>query len=197
MNFLDKNDARNSLSYKFSFAGNGNGRFLIGTIANFYLNKGLVYLIEAARILNSDNLMFVVIGDGAERQKLEEMIKKYNLENNFLLQGSMADAHKYLKAFDLFVLPSIKEGMPWTVLEAMAAGLPIVAAKVGGVPEMIENGKSGILVEPQNPQELVAAIKKIIADDNLRKFLGDNALIAVKEKFFLAEMLEKTKELFN
>ena len=109
----------------------------------------------------------------------------------------MADAHKYLKAFDLFVLPSIKEGMPWTVLEAMAAGLPIVAAKVGGVPEMIENGKSGILVEPQNPQELAAAIKKIIADDNLRKFLGDNALIAVKEKFFLAEMLEKTKELFN
>ncbi|MEK7627766.1 MAG: glycosyltransferase family 4 protein [Patescibacteria group bacterium] len=210
MKFLDKNDARKSLSEKFSLIlptpGSGkiavsgsrqSSRFLVGTIANFYSNKGLLYLIEAARILSNDKLIFIVIGDGAERKELEEMIKKYNLENNFFLLGSMADAHKYLKAFDLFVLPSIKEGMPWTVLEAMAAGLSIVATKVGGVSEMVENGKSGILVEPQNSQELVVAIKETVSDDNLRKFLGDNAFSAVKEKFSLVEMLRKTRDLFN
>lgn len=196
MNFLDKNDARRILSDNFSLTGNSDSRILIGTIANFYANKGLIYLIEAARFLNNDNLMFIVIGDGAERQKLEEMIKKYNLENRFFLFGNMPDAVRYLKAFDLFVLSSIKEGMPWTILEAMAAGLSIVATKVGGVPEMIRDGKDGILVEPQNPQELAGAIEKIAADDNLRKFLGDNAFGVVKEKFSLAEMIRKTEELF-
>lgn len=196
INFLDRNDARRILSEKFSFAGNSDSRIWVGTIANFYANKGLIYLIEAARFLNNDNLMFIVIGDGAERQKLEEMIKKYNLENRFFLSGNMPDASRYLKAFDLFVLPSIKEGMPWTILEAMAAGLPIVATKVGGVPEMIQDGKDGILVEPQNPQELAGAIKKIVADDNLRESLGDNAFGVVKEKFSLAEMIRKTEELF-
>lgn len=196
INFLDKNDAKRILSEEFSFVGNSDSKILVGTIANFYANKGLIYLIEAARVLNNDNLMFIVIGDGAERQKLEEMIKKYNLENRFFLSGNMTDAVRYLKAFDLFVLPSVKEGMPWTILEAMAAGLSIIATKVGGVPEMIENNKSGILVEPQNPQELAEAIKKIVADDNLRKFLGDNAFSVVKEKFSLTEMMRKTEELF-
>ncbi len=171
---------------------------LIGTVANLYRNKGLKYLILAAQKLKNKGLdwQFVIIGEGPERSKIENLIKKNNLENNVFLTGFISDAFECLKAFDLFVLPSVKEGQPWTILEAMAAGVPIVATNIAGIPEMIENEKSGLLVEPTDPEALAAAIEKMLIRPSLAQECVKNALTTVKEKFGIDEMVRKNEELF-
>ncbi len=171
---------------------------LVGTIANLYKNKGLDFLIlAAARIKKSQpNWRFVIIGDGPERQCLKTLIKKRELENYIILAGRIPDAYQYLQAFDLFVLPSIKEGQPWVILEAMAASMPIVATNIAGISEMIENEKSGLLVEPADSDALAIAIEKMLTHPSLAHECAISALAAVKEKFRIEEMLRKNEELF-
>ncbi|MBI2446212.1 MAG: glycosyltransferase [Parcubacteria group bacterium] len=171
---------------------------LIGTIANLYKNKGLDFLIlAAARIKKSQpSWQFIIIGNGPEKLNLEKLIKNHGLENDVFLIGSIPDAHKYLKAFDLFVLPSVKEGQPWVILEAMAAEIPIVATNIAGIPEMIENEKSGLLVEPTDPDALAAAIEKTLTHPSLAHKMAQNALTAIREKFRIEEMVKKNEELF-
>ncbi len=171
---------------------------LVGTIANLYKNKGLEYLILAAKKLreNRKNYYFMIIGEGLEKQNLENLIKKHELENYVILTGRIPDAYQYLKAFDLFVLPSVKEGQPWVILEAMAAGVPIVAINIAGIPEMIENEKSGILVEPADSNALAEAIKKMLTHPSLAQECALNAFTMVREKFGIEEMIRKNEELF-
>ena len=102
-----------------------------------------------------------------------------------------------MKAFDIFVLSSVKEGFPWTILEAMAAKVPIIATKVGAIPEIIQNNITGILVEPRNSQQISEAIKKLIGDKNLRESLAKEAKKIVIEKFNLKTMVKKYEDLFS
>ena len=175
---------------------------LVGTIANLYKNKGLDYIIlAAARIKEKLSTLtstptFIIIGGGVEKKNLETLIKKYELENQVFLIGVIPDAYECLKAFDLFVLPSVKEGQPWVILEAMTAGVPIVATNIAGVSEMIENEKSGLLVEPADPEALSSAIEKILTHPSLAQECVKNALTAVKEKFGTSEMVRKNEKLF-
>ena len=169
---------------------------LIGTIANLYKNKGLEYIILAiAKVMYHNKFNFIIIGEGPERSKIENLIKKTNLENDVFLIGFISDAFEYLKAFDLFVLPSVKEGQPWTILEAMAAGVPIVATNIAGIPEMIENEKSGLLVEPADPDALANAIEKMLTRPSLAQECVKNALTAVKEKFSVEKMIRENENL--
>lgn len=92
------------------------------------------------------NLQFIIIGDGPEKKKLQLLITNYQLQNIHFL-GYQENASQYLKAFDLFVLPSRKEGLPYTILEAIHAEIPIIATDVGGVSELIEHKKTGLLVK--------------------------------------------------
>jgi glycosyltransferase involved in cell wall biosynthesis len=134
----------------------------IGTIAGLYKTKGLDTLIEAAHILNpirhpdrsggipfgklkagsrqarDDRFTFLLIGEGPERTALELLIKRYELHSSIFLLGAIPDADRFMKAFDVFVLPSAKEGMPYAMLEALAAGVPAVSTNVGGIPEIFE-----------------------------------------------------------
>lgn len=171
---------------------------LVGTIANFYKNKGLEYLIGAVKKFKEDgkNYNFVIIGDGPEKHNIEELIKKYGLENTVHLTGMISDAYKFLKSFDLLVLPSVKEGQPWVILEAMAAEVPIVATNIAGIPETIENEKSGFLVEPADSIALANAIEKTLTHPSLAQECVRNALNAVKEKFNIEKMIIKNEELF-
>lgn len=170
---------------------------VIGTIANLYPTKGLNYLIEAAAILikNYPDLMFLVIGDGQEKKNLELKIKNLGLEDRFFLLGTIERAYQYLKAFDVFVLPSIKEGWPYTLLEALAAGVPIIATTVGGVPEIIKDGENGLLVSPAAPDQLAQAIQKLLDDPDLANRLQQNAL-ASSARFSLKEMVDKTMKIY-
>ena len=191
--FLTKETARKILPAEFQ----KNNLPIIGTIANFYPTKGLQYLIEAARLLKekNKNINFIIFGDGPEKKKLEKQIAESNLEKNIFLAGRIPSAARYLTAFDIFILPSVKEGLPYAILEAMAAELPIVATGVGGIPELIENNKSGLLVEPKNPVALASAIEGLLADPNQQKNLAREAKQRIK-KFSLAKMLNQIYSLY-
>lgn len=112
---------------------------VIGTIAELHKNKGLKYLIKAFKKLVREfkSLKLIIIGEGEEREYLDKKLNKYSLVDNVFLVGSVNEASRYLKAFDIFVLPSVKEGFPFVLLEAGLAKLPVVASDVGGISELI------------------------------------------------------------
>ncbi len=141
--------------------------------------------------------ILIIIGEGKERPKLEGLIKKYSLEDKVLLAGRIPDAYKYLKAFDVFVLPSLKEGFPWIILEAMAAELPIVATKVGALPEIIENGREGFLVEPKNSQTLAEKIKWLLENPQEAKVMGIQAKAKLAKEFSFQRMIKETEKLLS
>jgi glycosyltransferase involved in cell wall biosynthesis len=178
---------------------------IIGAVANLYQTKGIEFLIDAARkvIGNSQSatgnrrVIFVVIGEGEERKNLEELIKKNNLENNFFLVGTIPAAYKLLLAFDAIVVPSVKEGMPYAILEAMAAGRAIIATNVGGIPEMLKNGESGIIVEPKNSEALAKQILDLCNNSLKRKALGEGALRGLRANFGLKKMLESVEKIYG
>ena len=196
--FLDKEKAREAISNFSAYGRPAAGwqmtnKKLIGTIANLYPAKGLEYLIEASYKLQATSykLNFIVIGEGQERKKLEKLIKKYKLENNFFLIGATSNAYKYLKAFDIFVLPSVKEGFPWAILEAMASEVPIISTKVGAIPEI----KPGILVDPKKSKQLAIVIESLIKNPELKEKLVFNAKNKVEQEFSLQKMVDSIEKL--
>jgi len=169
---------------------------IVGTIANFYPPKGIKFLVESAEYFkNKDDVVFVIIGDGEERSKIENLIEQKGLQNKVFLAGQIPDAHKLLSAFDIFVLPSVKEGFPWAVIEAMAAKLPVIATKVGAVPEIIEDGKSGFIVEPGRPEKIAEKLQDLLNDDRLQRELGIQAHQTVLFKFGLDKMVQQIEDL--
>ena len=177
--------------------------FIIGTIAEFTRNKGLPYLMEAAARLctkeHKRKFLVLVVGNGAEWKELENAIRARNLENIVFLvhfvpeQTRYQEAWQYMRAFDVFALPSVKEGLPYVIMEAMAAGLPVAATNVGGVPDLIENGKNGILVPPKNPEKLAEALLPFLEDNAGKTSFGVYSQEKVKTKFPLRDMIKKTK----
>ena len=157
---------------------------VVGCVANFYQTKGLEYLIKAAarsELQRRSDLQILIIGEGKQRPKLENLIKKYKLQERVILTGRIPGAYKYLKAFDVFVLPSLKEGFPWIILEAIAAEIPIVATKVGALPEILDEE---FLVEPKNSQELAKKISWM---------LEHPAKAKLKQEFTSQKMVSETE----
>jgi glycosyltransferase involved in cell wall biosynthesis len=216
LNFLVKEVARQKLSQLTNHPINQST--VIGTIANLYPSKGIQYLIKAARAINyllPDAMpLFIVIGDGPEKAKLQRLIEKYKLENNFFLAGHLPYAYRYLKAFDIFTLSSVKEGFPYVVMEAMAAGLPVVGTSAGGVSEMLIRTDpflkkpseetpfhmgglyAGLIAQPKNSQQLAEKIIYLLGNPEAAQELGKQAQIKVREKFTLEKMVEETKNLY-
>ncbi len=193
IDYLDKENARKILFEKFQIADTG--QKLIGTIANFYKNKGLKYLIESANILNQkfDNLIFFIIGDGLERDYLEKLIKQYNLKNFFLLGYINEEANTLLKGFDIFTLSSIKEGLPYTLLEALNASNLIVSSNLESLTEVVENNVNGVIFEAKNSNDLASKIELLLTDQELASKLiknGPNSL----EKFNFSNFIDKIKK---
>lgn len=156
--FLPKEKARNFFITKIPNYQNSK---LLVSIANFYPTKGLDVLIEAIAKIDA---LLVIIGAGPEEKNLRLRTYDLGLEKKVFFAGSIENASQYLKAFDLFVLPSRKEGLPYALLEAAAAGIPIVATKVGGVPEIIQDGINGYLAEPNDPNHLANKINQALSN---------------------------------
>lgn len=186
-NFLPREEARKLLCKGSTFAEctrlNLMQKIWIGTIGEFTKNKGYAYLIEAAK--NFPNTKLIIIGFGKEKDN-------YKRQNNVFLIENMPNAAQCLKAFDVFVLPSLKEGLPYVLLEAGLAEIPIIATNVGGVPEIIENNKTGLLVSPANPNEIADAIKKLIENPELTKTLTQKARQKILQEFSFEKMLQRT-----
>lgn len=183
LDFLSQKEARQKLALR--------EEKIVGTVANFYKTKGLEYLIEAAK---EAEVNLIVIGEGKLRPRLEAKIEKLGLKDKVILAGRIPDAYRYLKAFDLFVLPSLKEGFPWILLEAMAAQVPILATKTGAIPEMIEEEKEGILVEPKDVKALAQKIEWFLKNQNQAKSLAERARKKA-ENFSLEKMIKATQDL--
>lgn len=166
--------------------------FVIGVLSRLSKEKGLIYLIEAVRLLSDSikNIKLVIIGEGPLRGFLQDNILKYGLSDKVLLAGYRNSAYNYLPLFNVFVLPSLTEGLPITILEAMQAGVPIVASGVGGIPDVLGKGKYGITVEPANPKALAEAILYVYLNPDLTKEMGKKARQAVLKKYSSRRMAE-------
>lgn len=172
-------------------------KFLVGTIAELHPIKGLDILVDAIKNIEADiDAQFVIIGEGEYRGKLEAQIKEYGLENKVILLGFLDNAAKYLKAFDLFVLPSRSEALALVVLEAGLAEVPVIATKVGGLPEVISNDSLGKIVEAENSKSLADAIKNSINNYEQTKLTAQNLKNRVQENFNYQKMLDKTISLY-
>ncbi|MCX6779471.1 MAG: glycosyltransferase family 4 protein [Candidatus Magasanikbacteria bacterium] len=171
--------------------------FLIGTIANFYKTKGLNILIESFKkfIKTNPNSKLIIIGDGPERNSLAKQIQRNNLNQQVILTGTLPNAHQYLKALDIFVLSSIKEGFPYAILEAMAAQVPIITTSVGSIPEILKNEENALIIQPSNSSDLASSLDKLIKNPQLAQKLSEHAHQTVK-RFNLADTIQKTSSLY-
>ena len=176
-----------------------NKKIVIGTIAELHPNKGLQYLIKAMTsvVEQQPNAISVIVGDGQENTKLLAQIKESNLDQNIFLAGYIDNASDYLKAFNVFALPSVKEGLPYVILEAGCASLPVVATTVGGIPEIVEDMKSGILIQSRNFRELSHALSFMIEHPEERKKYGAALKERVTTKFSMDKMIWMIESLYQ
>jgi sugar transferase (PEP-CTERM/EpsH1 system associated) len=172
---------------------------VIGIVARLDPVKDHMTLLEAyARLDHAANrLMLVIVGDGPCRSALERRIRESDLKDRVLLLGERADIPALLQTFDVFVLSSIAEGMSNTVLEAMAAGLPVIATQVGGNPELVKHGSTGLLVPASDPPALAAALDHYLSNPALRKQHGRSGQRRVMEEFSLERMAGAYRELYH
>jgi glycosyltransferase involved in cell wall biosynthesis len=160
--------------------------------------KGIYDIVEAALYLPKGIYHFTLAGDGAIAET-KQIIREKGLQQMFEVPGWISGERKVelLKSADLFILPSYHEGLPMSILEAMAASLPIVAAAVGGIPAVVEDQGNGYLVSPGNPQELAKAIEQVFSEEGKWKRLSDRSLQIVRQKFNISTCKQKLEKLYN
>jgi glycosyltransferase involved in cell wall biosynthesis len=171
---------------------------VIGAAGRLSTEKGFAVLVAAAeRVLRvHPSVGFVLFGEGPERARLQQQINAAGLNHTFILAGFRADLDRFLPHFDLFVLPSFTEGLPNVVLEAFAAGVPLVATSVGGTPEVVEDGVSGHLVPPGDVEQLAERLNASLLAANQPRDMGDKGRQRVREKFGFAAQARLYHELF-
>lgn len=167
---------------------------IIGAISELHKNKGLEYAIQALINTTSEftKIIFIIIGEGEERKNLENLISKYKLNKQIFLLGYKDNASSLLKAFDIFILPSIKEGLPYALLEAGMAKLPTISTDTGGIPEIIDDMESGILVRSKSATEINKAITYMISNKVKTNKLGQELYKKVTKEFSIKKMLAET-----
>jgi glycosyltransferase involved in cell wall biosynthesis len=150
---------------------------VVGTVANLRANKDWPNLLHAARIAvdRIPALRFVGVGQGPLEDEVRALHAELGLGERFLLLGYRDDAVRVMSSYDVFVLASFYEGLPVALMEAMALGLPIVATRVGGVPEMVTDGREGVLVAPRDAASLAAAVESVACDRVRRAEMADAA----------------------
>lgn len=172
---------------------------LIGTIASLIEQKGLRDLLAVARQFRDvrNRVRFVIVGDGPLRPELEAMRREYELDHTVMFTGwLMHAAEGALPAFDVFFQPSLWEAMSIVILEAMAAGKPIVATRVGETPHIIEDEVEGLLVKPKDVKGMVAALGRVIDDVELRRRLGRAAARKVMQRFTIEHMTREYEDIY-
>lgn len=178
--------------------------FLFGTVARFVPVKGLPYLIDAfARLVaetSGDHLhapYLVLIGDGPERTMLEEKVHELGIASRVRFAGFRQDIPACLHACDAFVHSSIYEGLGYTIIEAMASEVPVVASHVGGVKEFVFHDQTGLIVSPGDVDGLAREMKRLLHSSELRHTLAANALEQVERTFTIEQMTKQIVELYR
>jgi len=150
---------------------------VVGTVANFKSHKGHQYLLRAARTVRQSfpSVRFVLVGQGPLENDVRSSVRRLGLEDTVILTGDRDDVPRIASEFDVFALPSVHEGLSIALIEAMALGKPAVVTNVGGLPEVLEHGKQGLVVPPADPTALAEAIVSLLNDSAVRNRLGEAA----------------------
>jgi glycosyltransferase involved in cell wall biosynthesis len=175
------------------------GGKVVGMVARLDLQKGFEHLLRAIRELvqKSHEVKVVIAGDGPDRASIEAMIQEFGLQANVILAGQQSDMPAFYAAMDIFVLPSLNEGLPMTVLEAMAASRPVVATRVGAIPTVIKDGENGLLVNPGDSEGLRDAIGRLLSDPELCRRLGERGYEWVSRNHTAEAMALKYRQLYD
>lgn len=172
---------------------------VVGVVGNLYEVKGHRYLLEAAPgILRAcPRTTFLIAGRGHLEEPLRHQARQLGIDARVLFLGLRPDIPALLSLCDVFVQPSLSEGLSIAILEAMGAGLPVVTTRVGGNPELVVDGETGVLVEPANSQELSDAVTRLLRDPGEARRLGDNGLHRVRSRFTVAAMVEGYQAIYD
>jgi glycosyltransferase involved in cell wall biosynthesis len=172
---------------------------IIGTIGKLSKEKGHKYFLKAATEIKKkySNVKFVIVGEGALKRKLKTLAKKVKIENSVIFVGFREDIPEILDDFDIFVLSSVREGIPLVLLEALAKAKPVVSFEVGGIPEVITNGETGILVQARNYKSLAENVVSLLNKPQLAKKIAKKGQERVKKDFNLEAMTDKYQEIYQ
>lgn len=172
---------------------------IVGNVAALVPHKGQRHLVEAAALVVRDvpDARFLIAGEGELRPTLERHIREHHLEKHVFLAGFRPDVLSLHKGFDLFVMSSVTEGLGTSLLDAMACGTPIVATAAGGIPEVVVDGETGLLVPPRDDRALAAAIVRLLKDEALRARMGAAGLARVREHFSAERMVRDTVAVYE
>ena len=171
----------------------------VGTAGRLVFHKGFdLFIRAAARVAQHyPDVRFFIAGEGPERAKLESLCEILNMRSKLFFLGHVSRMPVYLSSLDLYVQPSRSEGLSLSLLEAGAAGLPLIASAVGGIPEIIQHGKTGILVPAEDVVALEKAISWLISQPESREKLGLGAAVDVKSRFAEEKMLKETEKVYE
>ena len=171
---------------------------IVGTVARFTEQKGLKYFVEAAKLIKEQipNCKFIIVGDGELKNSLIKFAQNIGIYQEIIFTGYRVDAVSILSIFDIFVLPSLWEGMPYTILEAMALKKPVVATNVFGNSEIVLNGKTGNLVSPRDSFAISKAVIALLKNKDKAKKMGENGFHRIKTDFSGKKMTEKIEHIY-
>jgi len=171
---------------------------VVGNVAALVPHKGQRYLIEAAHavVQQIPDARFVILGEGELREHLERQVREHHLEKHVVLPGFRLDVLGCLKSFDIFAMSSVTEGLGTTLLDAMACSKPIVGTRAGGIPEVVDDGKTGILVPPRDSHALANALVRLLKDEQARQRMGEAGFARVCERFTVELMVASTAEVY-
>ena len=172
---------------------------IVGMVGRLDHQKGHRFFLQAMpEIVKAvPDVKFLIVGDGPLRGKLEELGREFKVERQVIFTGSRRDIPELISIMDVFVLPSISEGFGNVLLEAMAMGKPVVASRVGGIPEIVTPGLNGLLVEPARPSEMASSVLKLLKDPGEAKRLGEAGREKVKKIFTAETMAKKIEAVYN
>jgi glycosyltransferase involved in cell wall biosynthesis len=172
---------------------------LVAVFSRLNPMKGVEYFLDAAFILAErfPDVRFLVAGDGGSKKELEDRACRLGLGSRVVFTGFRSDVRELLSEATISVLPSLSEGTSNTLLESMAAGIPVIATRVGGNPEVIEDGISGLLVPPRDSAAIAAAVGRLLEDEELASRLGQAGMRRVSDLFSLSRSVHETEHLYQ
>ena len=174
-------------------------RFLVGWTGRMTGVKRTDVVLEGFALLRRSGVRatLCMVGDGPDRPKIEELASELGIVRDVLFTGYQEDVGPFFAAFDAFVLPSANEGTPVTAIEALAAGRPVVATRVGGVPDVVRDGEDGILIDPGSPEQLADALARLAGDPELRARMGDSGRSRMIGRYAVSRLVDDVDALYR
>jgi len=171
----------------------------LGLVARLSDVKGQDILVDAMSevVKKVSNAKLILFGEGKLERMLRDKVEVLGIGDSVIFDLTINRPAECMSVLDIFVAPSRMEGLGLSIMEAQACGLPVIGSRVGGIPQIIEDNVTGVLVEPQDPKELADAIVKLLNDAELRKTLGANARIYAQDNYSSDEMINKTIEVYE